>query len=92
MLPVVKGARHTKIQMLIYTLILLPVSLLPFLMGFAGMLYAATAAILSLGFIGMAIWVLKDESFRAPTAMFRYSLLYLAALFTALMAGKIAGI
>jgi protoheme IX farnesyltransferase len=92
MLPVVAGAQHTKIQMLIYTLVLLPVSLLPYAMGFASLFYAVIAGVLSLGFIAMAVWVLVDKKeFRAPTAMFRYSLFYLSALFTALMIGKLAG-
>jgi protoheme IX farnesyltransferase len=91
MLPVVAGARHTKIQMLLYTLVLLPVSLLPYIMGFGSMFYAAVAAVLGLGFIAMAVWVLLDNTFKAPMAMFRYSLFYLSALFTALMIGKLAG-
>jgi heme o synthase len=92
MLPVVKGARATKIQMLVYTVLLFPLSLLPAYVGMAGIFYAVTAALLSAGFIGMAVWVLRDETDRAPKAMFRYSLIYLSWLFAALMIGKIVGL
>jgi protoheme IX farnesyltransferase len=92
MLPVVKGHRATKIQMLVYTILLFPLSLLPVYVGMAGNFYAVTAALLSAGFIGMAVWVLRDETERAPKAMFRYSLIYLSWLFAALMIGKIVGL
>jgi protoheme IX farnesyltransferase len=92
MLPVVKGAWATKIQMLVYTVLLLPLSLLPVYVGMAGYFYGVTAALLSAGFIGMAVWVMRDETERAPKAMFRYSLLYLSWLFATLMIGKIVGL
>jgi protoheme IX farnesyltransferase len=91
MLPVVAGARATKIQMLIYTLVLLPVSLLPNFMGFAGWFYAATAATLGLGFIALAIRVMRGATHTYPRRMFTYSLFYLTALFAVLMLEKIIG-
>src|SRR4029453_4143709 len=57
MLPVVAGAGETKRQMLIYTLVLLPVALVPTLMGAVGWLYGAVALVLSLAFIGPAVTV-----------------------------------
>ncbi|HVY12433.1 MAG TPA: heme o synthase [Alphaproteobacteria bacterium] len=92
MLPVVAGGRATKIQMLLYTLILFPVALAPFFLGTGGVVYAVTAALLSLGFIAMAVWVLRAQTHRAAQAMFRYSLVYLSVLFAVLMIGKIAGL
>jgi protoheme IX farnesyltransferase len=92
MLPVVKGAQATKFQMLIYTLILLPLSLTPCLIGFSGPAYGWSAAILSLAFIAFALAVYKDEGQRMPRAMFGYSLFYLTALFAVLMAEKLAGL
>src|SRR5476649_2053120 len=55
MLPVVAGPRHTKRQMLIYTLILVPVSLALTLLGAVGWIYGVTAVVLGLAFIGHAV-------------------------------------
>lgn len=85
MLPVVAGQQHTKIQMLIYTLILLPLSLAPFFTGLAGMIYAAGASILSGLFVIAAIAVLRDQTHRSAKRMFGYSILYLFAIFALLM-------
>jgi len=88
MLPVVAGARETKRQMLIYTLVLLPVALVPTLMGAVGWLYGVVALVLSLAFIGHAVTVWRaadDATGHGPDRrMFRFSLIYLAALFAAL--------
>src|SRR3954469_5026005 len=63
MLPVVAGPRETKRQMLIYTLILAPVSLAPTLLGAVGWIYGATAIALGLAFIGHAVlvWRTADD-------------------------------
>src|SRR5882672_7138039 len=64
MLPVVAGARETKRQMLLYTLVLAPVALAPTLLGGVGWLYGAVAAVLSLVFIAHAIvvWRTADDA------------------------------
>src|SRR5947208_7983034 len=62
MLPVVAGPRETKKQMLLYTFVLWPVTLAPWLLGLAGPVYAGAVAALSLGFAGGAIRVWHDES------------------------------
>lgn len=85
MMTVVAGERKTKIQMLVYTLILLPLSLLPTLMGFAGYGYGIAALILSGFFVFTAIRVLMDDSLKSARLMFGYSVFYLFALFLALM-------
>src|SRR6202030_4702553 len=64
MLPVVAGARETKRQMLIYTLMLWPATLMPFLLGLAGPCYALCAFLLSLLFSLTAIRVWRDDSER----------------------------
>jgi protoheme IX farnesyltransferase len=87
MLNIVAGPRKTKIQMLIYTLILLPLSLSPYFLGFAGMRYAIIAAILSAFFIYSALRVLSSDDLRHARLMFGYSVFYLFALFLAVMAG-----
>ncbi|MCA0303217.1 MAG: heme o synthase [Proteobacteria bacterium] len=88
MLPVVAGARETKRQMLVYTLLLLPVSLVPTLMGAVGWLYGTIAILVTVRFIGHAVAVLRapdDEAGHgAARRMFRFSLLYLAVIFAAL--------
>jgi protoheme IX farnesyltransferase len=88
MLPVIIGETATKWHMLIYTLVLLPIALAPYFIGFAGMFYAGVAGVLSLGFIACNIAVLMDKTHTAARFMFRYSLLYLAALFGTLMVEK----
>ncbi|HWT97012.1 MAG TPA: heme o synthase [Terriglobales bacterium] len=87
MMPVVAGARSTKLQMLVYTLLLLPIALVPFLLHVAGPVYAVAAVMLNLGFIRHAWRVLKSpQGIMGPArAMFRYSLLYLFLHFTLLM-------
>ena len=95
MLPVVRGPRTTRIHILAYTIVLLPVSLAPFLLGLAGTLYGISAGLLSLGFLVMAWRVLRDRQDATGRSLtgdtparstFRYSLLYLAALFAAIAA------
>jgi len=85
MMPVVKGARETKVQMLAYTIMLIPLTILPWLSGTQGGLYVLAA--LALG--GRLFWynlkLLREET-STPTAwsMYKYSLLYLALLFVAM--------
>jgi protoheme IX farnesyltransferase len=85
MLPVVAGARATKLQMVIYTLLLLPLSLAPWALGIAGPLYGVAAAGLSGLFIVAAIRVWFDDGERAAKQMFAYSIIYLFLLFTLLI-------
>ena len=92
MLPVVAGAKHTRMQILLYTLVLTPVSVLPWVLGYAGPVYGLTAIALGFGFILSAVLVWRDKQDAqgvsltkdAPArAAFRYSLAYLAVLFAA---------
>ncbi|MCD8497619.1 MAG: heme o synthase [Alphaproteobacteria bacterium] len=85
MMTVTSGARSTKIQMLAYTLILLPVTLMPWLLGYAGMAYGISAAVLSGFFVLTACRVLASDDLKHAKAMFGYSVFYLFALFLALM-------
>jgi protoheme IX farnesyltransferase len=88
MLPVVAGPRETKRQMLLYTLVLVPVALVPTVLGAVGWVYGGVALAFSLAFIGQAVAVWRtpdDGSDHGPARrMFRFSLLYLAVLFAAL--------
>ena len=91
MLPVVAGARETKRQMLLYTLMLWPVTAAPWLLGIGGPLYAIGAGVLSLAFTGAALRVWRDESDRSARQMFAFSLLYLFLVFVLLLAERLAG-
>src|SRR5262249_54982475 len=93
MLPVVAGPRETKRQMLLYTLVLVPAALAPTLLGAVGWLYGSGAPARRLAFIGppLSVWRAPDDTAgHAPAKrMFRFSLLYLAALFAALPLDRI---
>ncbi|MCM2343639.1 MAG: heme o synthase [Alphaproteobacteria bacterium] len=85
MLPVVAGEAATKKQMLLYTLLLLPVTLAPFMLGMTGWMYGISALILSSFFVFTALRVLQDQTHKSARLMFGYSVFYLFALFLALM-------
>ncbi|MFD2264160.1 heme o synthase [Lacibacterium aquatile] len=89
MMPVVAGARETKRQMLLYTLLLLPVSAVPVLMGDLGAVYGATAVALGLGFVVHAIAVLREEGTKWARKMFGFSLLHLALLFLSMVVDRL---
>jgi protoheme IX farnesyltransferase len=85
MLPVVRGEQRTKVEMLIYSLMLLPLTLMPVLFGAFGWLYAVAAVLLGAPMVWYCVRLLR-ESGVTPTAwkLYRYSLLYLALLFLAM--------
>ena len=85
MMPVVKGAHQTKVRMLMYTLMLLPLTLLPTLAGTQGLVYAGAAVLLGARLLWYCLRLLREPA-ATPTAwrMYRYSLLYLALLFVAM--------
>jgi protoheme IX farnesyltransferase len=85
MLPVTHGRRYTQLQVLLYTLILFGVSLLPFAIRMSGWLYLAAACVLGAIFIGYAIALYARYSDRLAQRVFRYSIVYLALLFAALL-------
>jgi heme o synthase len=100
MLPVVAGARETRRQIVIYTLLLVPLSLAPWLIGFAGLVYGLAAIVLGVGFL-FGVWRVANDrqdasgislTNDAPAkATFKYSILYLFALFAALAVDRLAG-
>lgn len=86
MLTVTHGDRHTKIQMIIYTLILFPLCLIPYATGLAGLNYAIASIILNALFILSAAQTLKEnDGHKCARRMFAYSIFYLFAIFTALV-------
>jgi protoheme IX farnesyltransferase len=85
MLPVTHGKAYTRLQVLLYTLILLAVSLLPFVIRMSGWLYLAAALALGGVFLGYALRIYRAYSDALARKTFRYSILYLAALFASLL-------
>ena len=85
MLPVVAGPAETKRQTLLYTLVLWPASLAPWLLGVTGALYGVGALLLSALFTGSAILVCRDTGDRSARRMFAFSLLYLLLIFSLLL-------
>jgi protoheme IX farnesyltransferase len=99
MLPVTAGARETRRQVMIYTVLLVPVGLAPWAVGFSSLAYAAVAVVLGAMFLRHALAVLRDsqdEAGRSLTkdapakACFRFSLTYLFVLFAALAVDRLA--
>jgi protoheme IX farnesyltransferase len=85
MLPVTHGDVYTRWHILFYTLILIAISLLPYLIGMCGLIYLASASALGIGFLYWAVTLLRAKDPRAPIETFRYSILYLMLLFVALL-------
>jgi len=85
MLPVVAGPRATKLQMLLYTLLLWPCALAPYVLGLGGKVYAAAALVLCALFTGFAAKVWFDRTQQSAKAMFGFSILYLFLLFALLL-------
>ena len=85
MLPVTHGPEYTRLQILLYTVALLAVTLLPYVIRMSGMLYLVAAVALGAGFVGYAIALVKRYSDELARRSFRYSITYLAALFSALL-------
>ena len=85
MLPVTHGKPYTRLQVLLYTLILFAVSLLPFVIGMSGLVYLVSAVALGGAFLGYALRIYLAYSDLVAQKTFRYSIVYLALLFTALL-------
>jgi heme o synthase len=85
MLPVTHGKAYTRLQVLLYTLILFAVSLLPYVIRMSGWIYLACALVLGALFIGYALRIYVAYSDALARQTFRYSIAYLAALFAALL-------
>ncbi|MCL4762930.1 MAG: heme o synthase [Burkholderiales bacterium] len=85
MLPVTHGPRYTRLMILLYTVALFAVSLLPYAVRMSGLVYLAAALALSGLFVLYAVQLWRDYSDLLARATFRYSIWYLAALFTALV-------
>jgi protoheme IX farnesyltransferase len=85
MLPVTHGKAYTRLQVLLYTLVLFAVSLLPFVVRMSGWLYLGAALVLGGVFVLYAARIYRAYSDTLAQKTFRYSILYLALLFAALL-------
>jgi protoheme IX farnesyltransferase len=85
MLPVTHGIPFTRLQVVLYTLLLTSVTLMPFVTGMSGIIYLATALVLNGMFIWHAIAMKVTERAHLPMKVFRFSITYLMWLFAALL-------
>jgi protoheme IX farnesyltransferase len=85
MLPVTHGSEFTRLQILLYTLILAAACLLPFMVGMSGWLYLFAAVVLSIGFTGYAVALMRHYSDALARKTFKFSLIHLSVLFAALL-------
>ena len=86
MLPVTHGDAFTRQFILLYTILLVLVTILPYLSGLSGLIYLAAALLLGGTFLYYAIRLKVDDSPRLPMRVFKYSINYLMLLFAALLA------
>ena len=85
MLPVTHGEKFTRLNVLLYTIILVACSLLPFTVKLSGLIYLVSALALGAGFMIYAVKIYRDYSDLLARRTFRYSIIYLTALFAALL-------
>ena len=85
MLPVTHGADYTRLQVLLYTVLLVVVTLMPYLTGMSGLVYLAAALVLNSGFLYYAFALKLTARAELPMRVFRFSVTYLMWLFAALL-------
>ncbi|MDI1230672.1 MAG: heme o synthase [Methylobacter sp.] len=85
MLPVTHGVEYTRLHVLLYSLLLLIVTLLPYLTGMSGLIYLFAVVPLGLGFIYYAILMMRRKDDKTAMQTFFYSLMYLTGVFIALL-------
>jgi protoheme IX farnesyltransferase len=85
MLPVTHGLAYTRLQVLLYTVLLTVVTLMPFLTGMSGLLYLAVALVLNARFLYHALALKISAREELPMRVFRFSVTYLMWLFAALL-------
>jgi protoheme IX farnesyltransferase len=91
MLPAVRGARETAVSILLYSVLVVAVSLLLYPVARLGALYLTAAIVLGVVLVGYAVRVVRDRATRTAMALFRYSITYLGLLFAAAAADRVIG-
>jgi protoheme IX farnesyltransferase len=86
MLPVTHGEAYTRLNILLYSILLVLVTILPYLIGMSGVIYLLTAIVLDVYFMYYAIQMYRvPDDMELPMKMFKYSISYLGFLFAALL-------
>jgi heme o synthase len=91
MLPVTHGAEFTRLQVLLYTLVLFAATLLPYVYGMSGPVYLAAAVVLGAVFIAYAWQLFRRYSDTLARKTFRFSIVHLSLLFAALLVDHYLG-
>jgi len=89
MLPVVAGDNRTRLEILIYSILLIPLTLLPVLVNAGGLTYLIGSLLLGIAFIRQAIVLYQKKTDKSAYALFGYSIVYLLALFVLLIIGSL---
>jgi protoheme IX farnesyltransferase len=94
MMPVVAGEKSTRLQILAYSVILVPLAATPWFIGGTGAIYGIAALVLSLAFLALSLPVafrqsVEGDGNRPEKRLFAFSVLYLFALFAALVADRL---
>jgi protoheme IX farnesyltransferase len=96
MMPNVKGADRTRLEILIYSLVLAALGMMPFVLGFASLLYGCLSAILGVVFVGLAVNVYRvrsgERANKCAMRLFGFSILYLFLLFAELLGERIVAL
>ena len=86
MLPVTHGEEYTRLHILLYTVLLVVITVIPYLTGMSGLIYLAAAVALGAIFLNYAVRMLRDkDDVELPMRTFKFSITYLAILFAALL-------
>jgi protoheme IX farnesyltransferase len=90
MLPVVNGENNTRLQILLYSLLLVPLGIAPWPLGYAGPLYGVVALVMGLGWMLLAVQVFRERlpQDTACRNLFAFSILYLFLLFAVLLVDR----
>ena len=92
MLPITSGVKTTKLNILIYALILFPVSIFPFILNYSGLFYFFSSVILSSYYVFISYKLFKEKNLtkekKLATKLFGYSILYLFIIFTSILIDK----
>ncbi|CAM3914871.1 heme o synthase [Bordetella tumbae] len=92
MLPVTHGQKYTQLQILLYSIVLLASTTLPYIIRMSGLFYLASALVLGAMFVAYAWRLYREYSDELARRLFRFSILYLSLLFAALLVDHWAGI
>lgn len=85
MLPVTHGVKYTKVHIVLYTIIMIVVTVLPYITGMFNWLYLLGALVLGAGFLYWSLVMLFDKHPNAPMETFKYSIIYLMVLFVVML-------